>query len=173
MIGTLCSKSPCPLHKSSDGPTASSCIGIVRILYRFFACSRRMCRTLGIKDKDYYSVVDWIIINGICIMSPFVLTWGWIKYLQLPDCSDRRCRASFVGLSAPLVSVAMWLIMLVFAGIKGLNSPAPSIQRMIKTGISTAILGMLIGVAGRPRLILAIVASCIGAVWFWIGSTVP
>jgi hypothetical protein len=40
-------------------------------------------------------------------------------------------------------------------------------------GVWTAIAGILIGLAGRPRLILAIVPACIGAVFFWFGTTLP
>ena len=127
----------------------------------------------GINNTDVLFTVDWIAINGICIVSPFVLTWGWIRYLQLPDRSDWRSRASLVGLSAPLASVAIWAVMLVVAGVKGLDSSTKPIVRMAIVGITTALLGMLIGLAGRPRLILAIVPSCIAAALFWIGTTMP
>jgi hypothetical protein len=40
-------------------------------------------------------------------------------------------------------------------------------------GICIPVLGMLIGLAGRPRLILAIVPASIGAVLFWVATTTP
>jgi len=117
--------------------------------------------------------VDWAIINAVCVVSPLILLWGWVKYLQVPTRSDWRSRASLAGLSAPLLSVGIWAVMLLLARTKEWHTSSPAMQHAIRLGIWIPILGMLIGLAGRPRLILAIVPTCIASVLFWYGTTLP
>jgi hypothetical protein len=117
--------------------------------------------------------VFWKIITAICLTSPFILLWGWMKYFQSPIRSDWRSRASLVGLSSPIVSFVIWTATLAIALNKGWHTPNPAVQRFITVGVWIALIGMLIGLAGRPRLILAIVSGCIGVVLFWFGTTVP
>jgi hypothetical protein len=83
-----------------------------------------------------------------------------------------------IGLSAPLLSGVLWLALLtlapVLAGSYELGTPyPPAIQHVIRVGAWIPIIGMFIGLAGRPILILSIVPSSIGAVLFWYATTLP
>jgi hypothetical protein len=117
--------------------------------------------------------VQWDWIDGLFLLAPCILLWGWIQYIKLPSHSGWRSRASLVGLCAPLLSLAVWGLIGVFASIHSLNVSSATIERMITVGIWTPILGMLISLAGRPRLILATVPACIAVVFFWVGMVVP
>jgi hypothetical protein len=122
--------------------------------------------------------VEWTIITALVLISPFVLVWGWVRYLRVPNRSDWRSRASLIGLSAPLLSGVVWAALLTLApalawGYKP-GTPHPQlVERLITVGAWIPIVGMLVGLAGRPLLILAIVPSSIGAVLFWYTTTLP
>ncbi|HTC92194.1 MAG TPA: hypothetical protein VK699_01935 [Terriglobales bacterium] len=117
--------------------------------------------------------MHWVWFNALIILSPFVLLWGWIQYIKLPTHSDWRSRASLVGLAAPLLSLAVWGMMAVVASINSLNTSSATTERMISVGVWIPLLGMLVSLAGRPRLIPATVPTCIATVFFWIGTTLP
>jgi hypothetical protein len=114
--------------------------------------------------------VVWVLINSVVLGSPFVLIWGWVKYWHQPTRSDWRSRASFVGLAAPILSVCAWGVALSLARWNG----ASLAQHLLaNVGLWTPVLGLLVGLFGRPRLIFAIVPSSVGAVLFWFGTTLP
>ena len=122
--------------------------------------------------------MEWTIINAIGLTSPFILAWGWVRYLRIPKRTDWRSRASLIGLSAPLLSGIVWLALLLLApilawGYKPGTPRPPIVEHWIAIGAWIPIIGMLIGLAGRPLLILAIVPSSIGAVLFWYSTTLP
>jgi hypothetical protein len=79
-----------------------------------------------------------------------------------------------VGLSVPIVSGALWCVMLAVVSGKGLNGPTRSVNHLIAiAGFWLPSVGMLIGLAGRPKLILAIVPASIGTMLFWFATTLP
>ena len=117
--------------------------------------------------------VDWAIINTLCLIAPLILLWGWITYLRIPTRSDWRSRVTLAGLSAPLLSVGLWMATLLLARIEGWHTSNPAIQRLITVGIWIPIIGMLVGLAGSRRLILAIVPASVATVLFWYGTTLP
>ena len=88
--------------------------------------------------------------------------------------SDWRSRASLVGLSVPILSGALWCITLAVISGQGLDGPTRSITHLIVVaGFWLPAVGMLIGLAGRPKLILAIVPASIGTMFFWFATTLP
>ena len=117
--------------------------------------------------------MDWIVFNVIVFASPIALLWGWVRYLRLRQESDWRLRASVVGLTAPLVSVCLWAVMLVIARANEWHTPNFVVHRLITVGVWIPLVGMLVGFVGRPRLILAIVPASVGTVLFWFGTTLP
>ena len=117
--------------------------------------------------------MEWSIITALELISPLILFWGWVRYLRLPSRSDWRSRASLIGLSAPLLSGAVWLLMLLIASAKGLHASTSTIQHLITFGAWIPIVGMIIGLTGRPLLIAAIVPSSVGALLFWYATTLP
>ena len=116
--------------------------------------------------------MDWL--TALCILSPFILLWGWVKYLQIPNRLDWRSRASLAGLSAPLLSIGVWAVMLLLAhSTKWPNAETSAIRHLTTVGVWIPIVGMMVGFAGHPRLILAILPTSIGTLMFWFGTTLP
>ena len=134
-----------------------------------------LCRSNVDADvrATYHLAVDWAIITIVGLSAPFVLLWGWVKYLDAPTLADWRSRASVVGLSFPVLSGLLWIVALLLALEKNWHTSNPTMQHFITAGVWVPIVGMLVGFAGRPRLILAIVPASIGMLLFWFTTTLP
>ena len=79
-----------------------------------------------------------------------------------------------VGLSIPVLSGALWCVMLAVVSVKGLKGPTRSVNQLIAiAGFWLPSVGILIGLAGRPKMILAIVPASIGTMFFWFATTLP
>ncbi len=118
----------------------------------------------------------WTVAPIFGLIALLVWIWGWVKYLQAPNNAGWRARASLVGLSAPALSVAVWIIVLLLAWRVGwpASKADPLIQHLTTFGgLWIPALGMVVGIAGRPRLVLAIVPASIGTVLFWFTTTLP
>ena len=117
--------------------------------------------------------MDWAIITALELTSPLVLLWGWVRYLRVSSRSDWRSYASLIGLSAPLLSAILWVLTLLVASGKGWHTTAPTIEHLVTVGVWIPIVGTIVGLAGRPVLIIAIIAGSIGVVLFWFTTTIP
>lgn len=125
------------------------------------------------REVELISSYVWDVITALCLAAPFILVWGWAKYCELSTRSDWRSRASLVGLCCPLLSVVIWLIDLGLAHRYGWQDSTPADQRLTSLGVHIAEVGMLVGLFGRPKLIIAIVPTCAAAILFWFGTTLP
>jgi hypothetical protein len=115
----------------------------------------------------------WTVITILGLTSPLILLWGWVRYFRFPTRSDWRSRASLIGLAAPVLSLVVWGIMLLLARGNGWHTSSPAVDHATTLGVWIPIVGMLVGLTGRPILILAIVPSSIGTVLFWYSTTLP
>jgi len=84
--------------------------------------------------------VNWVIGNALCLIAPLILLWGWVTYLRIPAGLDWRSRASLTGLSAPLLSVGLWVVMLSLIRLNHWDSPNPATQRILAWGVSIRLL---------------------------------
>jgi hypothetical protein len=118
--------------------------------------------------------VTWTVINAVCLLAPFILLRGRAKYFQIPNRSGWRFHASFVGLSAPVLSVVLWVVALLLARGMGWHTSDSLVRHLIGVGgLWIPMLGMLVGLAGQRRLLWAIVPASLGTVLFWFGTTLP
>jgi hypothetical protein len=115
----------------------------------------------------------WDIINAGGLISPLIWAWGWERYLKVPDRSNWQSRASLLGLLAPLPSGALWLTTLLLSTSMHLGHSSAAVQHLITVGLWIPLAGMLVGLAGRPVLILSIVPSCLATAFFWYATTLP
>jgi hypothetical protein len=118
--------------------------------------------------------MTWTAITNFGLSTPFVLIWGWVKYLRIPVRSDWRSQASLVGLSSPLISGLIWIVALILARTKELHNSTPTMDHLIRAGILIPTVGMVCGVH-RVDLILIpqITIASAGAVLFWFATTLP
>ncbi len=56
----------------------------------------------------------WAALTILGLSTPFIWLWGVVKYPQAPN-PEWRARASLVGLAAPVLSFALWLVGLLLA----------------------------------------------------------
>ncbi len=115
----------------------------------------------------------WTIISILVLASPLILLWGWVRHFRFPTRSDWRSRASLIGLAAPVLSIAVWVLVLLVAWARGWHTSTPAVHHAITLGVWIPIVGMLLSLAGRPILLVAIVPSSIGTVLFWYSTTLP
>jgi len=135
----------------------------------YFNCCWTRC-----PNSNTISSVSFDLMNALTFfVSPLLLIGGWVQYFNLPRPSDWRLRASLLGLSAPLLSIAVWIATLLLAQTSHWTTSNPTIHHLIAVGVWIPLVGLVVGLAGRPRLILFIVPCCIATVWFWFGTTLP
>jgi len=102
----------------------------------------------------------WIFFG---LGSPLFLIWGWSKYWDIPNRANWRSRASLIGLTAPLLSVALWFVGLLIPH----GTDWQIVSRLGLAGVSVAFIGIAVGCFGIPRLILAIVPASLVSVLLW------
>ena len=117
--------------------------------------------------------MSYEIMMAFAVVSPLALLWGWVKFLKIPARKDWRSRATLVGISAPLLSIALWAFALLLARSMGWDTSNSTIQHLITIGVWIPVIGAAIGLAGRPLLLLAIIPGSFGAVFFWFTTTLP
>lgn len=115
-----------------------------------------------------FSYSGWISMI-LLLSSPFILIWGWVHYIKLPNRAGWRNHASLFGLLSPILSVAVWSLMALALPGTALYVSSAQADHFMMVGMGIPAIGLIIGLVGRPRLILAIVPACIGALLFWIG----
>jgi hypothetical protein len=64
--------------------------------------------------------------------------------------------------------------MLLMARGKGWGTSTPPVEHIVTmAGFWVPLAGMVVGLAGRPKLILAIVPASLGTMFFWVATTLP
>ena len=121
-----------------------------------------------------HSVDFWFVVPIFCLSCPFIWLWGLIAYFKAGHLSDWPSRASLAGLFAPIVSILYAQVLLVVVWKTGKSISAPPVESWFFVGaVGIPAMGMLIGLWGRPKLILAIVPIAVGTMLFWFFTTLP
>jgi hypothetical protein len=116
--------------------------------------------------------MGWAIAIICMIAAPLLLVWGWVKFFKMQERSHWRSIASAIALASPILSAVVWTALALAARAYPLSDRATGYW-FVKVGIWIAIGGMVVGLAGRPRLIPFIIPACVGTVLFWFLSTIP
>jgi len=115
-------------------------------------------------------LIDLIVFLG----TPAGLIWGCYLYLsESRKAKSFRLHLSLFGLCAIGASMALWLATAIVMNALGLHEFSRRVGLTIAVGAAVPLLGTVVSMFGRPRLIAPIALASIGTSLFWIGSTVP
>ena len=118
---------------------------------------------------------------GSVLLVPVSLMYGWYFFFSRiwKEGSNWRNRTTFFSLLLVSLATLMWPVMaLVRANAKPINDA--TLEQQLNWGLAWGrvaivifLLAFILGLMGRPRLILPIAVACIGTGLFWILSVVP
>ena len=100
--------------------------------------------------------------------------YSWFALLKTsPDKSFRwRDRVSLLALLIASGAVLLRFVMPVFWG-SDFGRQVQTAQAWTKVSVRGCAVALLLGLAGRPRLILPILVACLATASFWVMSTIP
>jgi len=110
--------------------------------------------------------VQWLIINLLAFVgTPVGLAWAWILWAKRRrDQRGVRTTMSFLGISATTLSLPILFCARFF----------PHVSRALDgVGLSVAVAGALISLAGQLRIAVPVWLASIGTVMLWYGLTLP
>jgi hypothetical protein len=121
------------------------------------------------------------IATILMLMAPFGFVYSWYFYFtSMPwKSSGWRGRVTLASLVLISLAVLLWPVMMVLMPAADWVSGAGVGHQVqwvyARAGVASILLlaALLLGLFGRPRLILPIVVACIGAGLFWLFSTMP
>lgn len=121
------------------------------------------------------------ITTAVILLAPVGIVYGWFfcaTRIRREDASWRN-RASVASLSLVSLVAVLWLVMFGFMPHAdwgtgaGVSYQMEWVEAWHKPVLRTLLAAMTLGLFGRARLILPIVAGGVGIGLFWIVSTAP
>jgi hypothetical protein len=108
----------------------------------------------------------------LVLLAPVGLVYSWCFYLTRMKKEQTGWRKRVTLLSLALVSlvVLLWPVMVALTRRADDVGWIESWHRPI---FRTLVVALVLGLFGRPRLILPIAAACVGTAVFWMVSTMP
>lgn len=119
--------------------------------------------------------------TALVLLAPVGLIYSWWFYgTQMSwKSSGWRGRLSLVSLVIVSLAVVMWPIMEFFtpradlAGGVGMARQVHWVFGWGRVALWSLLAALVLGLLGRPRLILPLVVACIGMGLFWVFTTMP
>jgi len=115
----------------------------------------------------------------LVLLAPVALIYGWVCYFT--PVSDEpfgwRKLATLLSLVLASVVILLWPVMMVLmpeadwqSGI-GVGHQVQWVSFWVRAVFRTLVVALVLGLLGRPRLILATVVGCFGTGLLWLFST--
>lgn len=121
-----------------------------------------------------------LIATIVVLSAPVMLIYGWV--CDFTPASEEsvgwRGRATLLSLVLVSLAVLLWLLMeLLMPGADwrtgaGVGHQVAWVARA-RVALYALLVALVLGLFGRPRLILPIAVACIGTGLFWLVSTMP
>ena len=124
---------------------------------------------------------EGMIATVVVLLAPIGLLYGWFFYWTRMRYESRSWRNRIAVVSLVLVSLAVlsWPAMAMLAPkvdwvtYVGAQRQLDWVDAWEKVALRTLLGALVLGLFGRPRLILPIAVACVGTALFWIFSTMP
>lgn len=125
--------------------------------------------------------VENTIAVVIVLLVPVALLYCWFFYWTRMRLGPPtwRSRATLVSLTLLSLVVLLWPAMALLmpradwgSGL-GVSHQAEWVEAWHRPILRTLLVALIVGLFGRPRLILPIGVACVGAAIFWVTSTMP
>ncbi len=125
--------------------------------------------------------VENIVATVLILLSPMGLVYGWFFCITRMRREPRNWRSWTTLASLTLSSLALlaWPVMGVLGpkgdwgtGV-GVREQMEWVEAWERVALRTLLAALVLGMLGRPRLILPIAVGCVGATLFWAFRTIP
>lgn len=120
-----------------------------------------------------------ILAIGLAGMAGFVYAWFFLWKVSVESGLRWREWVSLTALGLASLAVILWCVTLPFTPAanwgtgEGVDHQIRFVEAWTKLSVRICAAGLVIGLAGRPRLILPVSFACVGTALFWIMSTIP
>lgn len=120
-----------------------------------------------------------VVASVLVLLAPVALIYGWVCYFTpaQKELASWRGRATIVSLVLASVAILLWPVMMVltpsadWASGAGVGHQVQWVSFWARTIFRTLLASLILGLIGRPRLILPIVVGCLGTGLLWLFST--
>ncbi len=108
----------------------------------------------------------------LVLLSPVGLVYSWWFYLtrMKKEQTGWRKRVTLLALSLVSLVVLLWPVMV---AVSPRADDVDWIESWHRPVFRTLLVALVLGLFGRPRLILPIAVACVGTAVFWLISTMP
>jgi hypothetical protein len=127
------------------------------------------------------SATENMIATVLILLAPVGLLYGWFFYLKRMRHEPRSWRKWITVVSLAVVSsvALLWPVMALlmpradWGTGAGVGHQVQWVEAWHKPIFRTLLGALVLGLFGRPRLILPITVACVGTGLFWLFSTMP
>jgi hypothetical protein len=125
------------------------------------------------------------VINAVVVVvvllaaAGLVYSWFFYSTRMKKEQPGWRTRTTLVSLLLVSLVVLLWPVMVVlapradWASGGGVGHQIEWIEAWHKPVLRSLLVAFVLGLFGRPRLILPIAVACVGTALFWLASTAP
>ena len=116
----------------------------------------------------------WLLLDILIGLAPFAwfASW-WFGLKALERDKNWRTRLSIAALSIVTIAAALWFPAGLYASKHSISGNARTIDEFTAVAVLTCGFALILSLFGRPKLIVPIVVTCLGAASWWFGTTIP
>ena len=120
-----------------------------------------------------------VVATILVLLAPVALIYGWVCFFTpaSEEAFGWRKRATLLSLVLASVVILLWPVMMVLmpgadwrSGV-GVGHQLRWVSFWVRSVFRALLAALILGLIGRPRLILPIVVGCIGTGLLWLFST--
>jgi hypothetical protein len=123
-----------------------------------------------------------LVATILILLAPVALIYGWVFYSTRMKAEPRSLRkwATFISLILVSLVIVLWPVSMVVLVPKadwlsgaGVGHQVRWMETWETIAFRALVVALVLGLFGRPRLILPIAVACVGTALLWLFSTIP